>query len=195
MRTFDLRPLTSQSPEQRAAELRETLDRASYEYFVLDRPTISDAEYDALFRELQNIEREHPELRTPDSPTQRIGAAPVSGLPKHAHAVPMLSLANAFNDEQLTEWEDRLVRIAGDEIRAAGYCAELKIDGTAVSLTYEDGVLGERHDAWQWLRRRGRHAEHPHRARRATAPSRDAYSVDRRGARRDLLSVRPVRDG
>lgn len=117
------------------------LDRASYEYFVLDRPTMSDAEYDALFRELQNIEREHPELRTPDSPTQRIGAAPVNGLPKHTHAVPMLSLANAFNDEQLLEWEDRLVRIAGDEIRAAGYSAELKIDGTAVSLTYEDGVL------------------------------------------------------
>jgi DNA ligase (NAD+) len=139
--TFDLRPLTSQSPEQRAAELREILDRASYDYFVLDCPTMSDAEYDALFRELQNIEREHTELRTPDSPTQRIGAAPVSGLPKHAHAVQMLSLANAFNDEQLTEWEDRLVRIAGDEIRAAGYSAELKIDGTAVSLTYEDAVL------------------------------------------------------
>ncbi len=102
---------------------------------------MSDAQYDALFRELQDIEREHPELRAPDSPTQRIGAAPVSGLPKHAHAIPRLSLGNAFNDEQLTEWEDRLVRIAGDEIRAAGYSAELKIDGTAVSLTYESGLL------------------------------------------------------
>ncbi|HEV8363668.1 MAG TPA: NAD-dependent DNA ligase LigA [Gemmatimonadaceae bacterium] len=137
--TSDLRPLTSLS--DRASELRETLERASYEYFVLDSPSISDAEYDKLFHELKEIEREHPELRTPDSPTQRIGAAPVTGLPKHKHAVAMLSLANAFNDEQLSEWEDRLVRIAGDEIRAAGYSAELKIDGTAVSLTYEDGVL------------------------------------------------------
>jgi DNA ligase (NAD+) len=108
---------------------------------VLDRPTISDAEYDRLFRELQDIEREHPELQTPDSPTLRIGAAPVGALPKHTHAVAMLSLANAFNDEQLAEWEERLVRIAGDDIRAGGYSAELKIDGTAVSLTYEKGVL------------------------------------------------------
>ena len=102
---------------------------------------MSDAEYDKLFRELQEIEREHPELRTPDSPTQRVGAAPVSSLPKYTHAVAMLSLGNAFNDEQLLEWEDRLVRIAGDEIRAAGYSAELKIDGAAVSLTYQDGIL------------------------------------------------------
>ncbi|MGQ0639944.1 MAG: NAD-dependent DNA ligase LigA [Gemmatimonadaceae bacterium] len=117
------------------------LEQASYDYFVLDRPTITDAEYDKLFHELKALEEAHPELRTPDSPTQRIGAAPVSGLPKAAHAVAMLSLANAFTDEQLSEWEERLVRIAGDEIRAAGYSAELKIDGTAVSLTYQDGLL------------------------------------------------------
>jgi DNA ligase (NAD+) len=102
---------------------------------------MSDAEYDKLFHELKAIEEAHPELRTADSPTQRIGSAAVSSFPKYTHAVPMLSLGNAFNDEQLQEWEDRLVRIAGDEIRAAGYSAELKIDGAAVSLTYEDGVL------------------------------------------------------
>ena len=77
------------SPTKRAAELRALLDRASYEYYVLDRPSMSDAEYDVRFRELQAIEREHPELRTPDSPTQRVGAAPVSALPKHTHHVPM----------------------------------------------------------------------------------------------------------
>ncbi|HJU73275.1 MAG TPA: NAD-dependent DNA ligase LigA [Gemmatimonadaceae bacterium] len=137
--TSDLRPQTS--PDKRALELRRILEQASYDYFVLDRPTISDAEYDRLFHELKELEREHPELRTPDSPTQRIGAAPVTTLPKYQHAVAMLSLGNAFNDEELVDWEDRLVRIAGDEIRAAGYCAELKIDGTAVSLTYDDGVL------------------------------------------------------
>jgi len=125
----------------RAAELREAIDRASYEYHVLDRPTISDAEYDKLFRELQAIERAHPELRTSDSPTLRVGAEPVSALPKHTHGVQMLSLGNAFSDEELIEWEERLVRLSGEEVRHAGYCAELKIDGVAVSLRYDDGVL------------------------------------------------------
>jgi DNA ligase (NAD+) len=126
---------------RRAAELRELLERASYEYYILDRPSLADAEYDRHFRELQAIEAEHPELRTADSPTQRIGAPPVSALPKHTHRVPMLSLGNAFTDEELAEWEERLVRIAGEEVRRAGYSAELKIDGAAVSLLYEDGLL------------------------------------------------------
>ncbi len=125
----------------RAAELRTTLERASYEYYVLDRPTLSDAQYDRLFRELQSLEEAHPDLRTPDSPTQRVGAPPVSALPKHTHRVPMLSLNNAFTNEELQEWEDRLVRLAGDDVRTAGYSAELKIDGAAVSLLYEDGLL------------------------------------------------------
>lgn len=125
----------------RARELRETLNRASHEYYILDRPTLSDAEYDRLFRELQALERAHPELLTPDSPTQRVGTAPVSALPKHTHQAPMLSLGNAFNDTELAEWEDRLVRIAGEEVRRAGYSAELKIDGAAVSLLYAGGVL------------------------------------------------------
>lgn len=128
-------------PARRAAQLRTQLDKASHEYYVLDRPSISDAEYDKLFRELQALESEHPGLRTPDSPTFRVGAAPLSAFPKHTHAVPMLSLANAFDDEELQAWEDRLVRIAGEEVRREGYSAELKIDGAAVSLTYVDGVL------------------------------------------------------
>jgi DNA ligase (NAD+) len=82
---------------------------------------MSDAEYDGLFRELQGLEREHPELRTPDSPTQRVGAPPQSAFPKQSHAVPMLSLANAFDDDELREWEERLVRIAGDDVRRSGY--------------------------------------------------------------------------
>src|SRR6185503_1097314 len=126
---------------KRAATLRAQLEKASHEYHVLDRPSLSDAEYDKLFRELQALEREHPELRTPDSPTLRVGAAPLSAFPKHTHAVPMLSLANAFDDEELQAWEERIVRIAGEEVRREGYSAELKIDGGAVSLTYVDGVL------------------------------------------------------
>jgi DNA ligase (NAD+) len=129
------------TPAARAADLRDRLDRASYEYHVLDQPTLSDAEYDTLFRELQSIEAEHPELRTPDSPTQRVGYEARSALPKHRHIVPMLSLGNAFDDDALTEWEQRIERIVGDAVHKSGYTAELKIDGAAVSLTYQDGVL------------------------------------------------------
>lgn len=125
----------------RAQDLRRQIDRANYQYYVLDAPEISDLEYDRLFRELTDLEQAHPELRTPDSPTQRIGAPPQSQLEKREHLVPMLSLGNAFTDDELHEWEARLVRLAGDGVRTAGYTAELKIDGAAVSLTYERGIL------------------------------------------------------
>lgn len=126
---------------QRAAELRALLQQASIDYYVHDRPTISDAEYDRAFRELQEIEKEHPELRTPDSPTLRVGAEPAAFLAKHTHLVPMISLGNAFNDEELDAWEGRITRLVGDDARNAGYMCELKIDGSAVSLTYRDGVF------------------------------------------------------
>ena len=129
------------SPSARARTLRENLNRASHEYYVLDRPTLSDAEYDRMFRELQEIETAYPDLRGADSPTQRVGAEIQSALAKYTHGVPMLSLGNAFDDGELRAWEDRLIRIAGDDIARVGYSAELKIDGAAVSLTYEDGVL------------------------------------------------------
>ncbi len=125
----------------RADELRRKLERANYEYYVLDRPTISDAEYDRLFRELQELERNHPTLRTPDSPTVRLGAEPQSQLAKHEHRVPMLSLGNAFTNEELREWEARVGRLVGDAVHRHGYTSELKIDGAAVSLTYENGLL------------------------------------------------------
>ena len=133
--------MASTTPERRAAELRALLHQASYEYYILDRPVLSDAEYDRLFRELQTIEREHPDLRTSDSPTMRVGAEPASALAKHTHLVPMISLGNAFTETELAEWEERIARLVGDDARRAGYVAELKIDGTAVSLTYEQGVL------------------------------------------------------
>src|SRR3954466_12769806 len=133
--------MTKVPPGRRAAELRALLHQASYEYYVLDRPALSDAEYDRLFRELQVIEREHPELRTADSPTQRVGAEPASALAKHTHLVPMISLGNAFTEAEIAEWEERIARLVGDDARRAGFVAELKIDGTAVSLTYENGVF------------------------------------------------------
>ena len=127
-------------PAARAAELRRLIERANHAYYVLDHPEISDAEYDRLFRELQELEAKHPELRTPDSPSHRVGAAPAEKFRKHRHLVPMLSLANAFNEAELAEWEDRNARLL-PEVRSAGYTLEVKIDGAAVSLTYDDGVL------------------------------------------------------
>ena len=102
---------------------------------------MADSDYDSRFRELQKLETSYPELRTTDSPTHRVGAEPQSSLAKHTHAVPMLSLGNAFDDDELRAWEERLARIAGSDILRSGYSAELKIDGAAVSLTYEDGLL------------------------------------------------------
>ena len=124
----------------RAASLRQQLERANYAYYVLDAPEISDAEYDRLFRELQALETEHPQLAAEDSPTRRVGAAISSSLVKYTHRRPMLSLANAFTPEELAAWEERNARLV-EEVRTAGYTAEIKIDGAAVSLTYEKGRL------------------------------------------------------
>lgn len=133
--------MTAAAAARRAAELRETLTRASYEYYTLERPSLADAEYDRLFRELQLLEADHPELRTDDSPTLRVGAAPAETFEKHEHLVPMGSLANAFSDDEVAAWYDRAVKVAGPNVDEAGFSAELKIDGAAIALTYRDGVL------------------------------------------------------
>ncbi len=127
-------------PAARAAKLRQILERANHAYYVLDKPDMSDAEYDALFRELQDLEAKNPGLQTPDSPTLRVGGEPATAFRKHRHLVPMLSLANAFSEAELREWEERNARLV-PEVTAAGYTLEVKIDGAAVSLTYEDGML------------------------------------------------------
>ncbi|HWZ27002.1 MAG TPA: NAD-dependent DNA ligase LigA [Gemmatimonadales bacterium] len=127
-------------PAARAASLRQVLERAARAYYIDDRPEMSDAEYDRLFRELEDLEALHPELKTPDSPTQRVGAEPSTAFKKHQHLVPMLSLDNAFDDAALTAWEERNARLV-PEVTKAGYTLEVKIDGAAVSLTYRKGVL------------------------------------------------------
>lgn len=124
----------------RAAELRRILERANQAYYVHDRPEMSDAEYDRLFRELQALETSHPELTTSDSPTHRVGAQPSTAFKKHRHLVPMLSLANAFDEAELRAWEERNARLV-PEVGTAGYTLEVKIDGAAVCLTFEDGVF------------------------------------------------------
>ncbi len=125
---------------EQVARLREQIDRANHAYYILDAPEISDPEYDRLFRELQELEQAHPDLRSPDSPTQRVGAPLASALAKYTHRKPMLSLANAFSPEELAAWEERNARLL-PEVRQAGYTTEVKIDGAAVSLTYEEGRL------------------------------------------------------
>ncbi len=124
----------------RAAELREAIERANYEYYALDAPTLPDAEYDRLFQELQKLEREHPALATPDSPTLRIGVTPLTEFAQVTHATPMLSLGNAFNEAEV-EGFDRRVREGLDEKSEVDYAVEPKFDGLAISLTYERGVF------------------------------------------------------
>jgi DNA ligase (NAD+) len=129
---------------ERAAELRREIDHHNHRYYVLDDPLIGDDEYDALLDELREIEAANPELRTPDSPTQRVGAAPLEKFERVQHAEPMLSLGNARNEEELRAWEKRVRGLLDRyDIPASefGYTTEPKIDGLAISLTYEDGVL------------------------------------------------------
>jgi len=127
-------------PAAEAAALRAELERANRAYYELDAPEISDAEYDRLFRALQALEAAHPALATADSPTRRVGGAPAEYLPKARHAVPMLSLDNAFTTEELRDWHQKLVRLDG-RVAEAALALEVKIDGAALSLTYEDGIL------------------------------------------------------
>jgi DNA ligase (NAD+) len=137
----------------RVEDLREQVRYHNRRYHVDDAPEISDAEYDALYRELEALEDEHPELVTPDSPTQRVGGEPIEGFEEVRHSVPMLSLANARKIEDLREWDVRVRRLLGED-ESPRYVTELKIDGLAVSLRYENerlvrgatrgnGVIGE----------------------------------------------------
>ncbi len=143
-------------PAGRAAELRAAIEDANYRYYVLDAPTISDREWDRLLRELTELEAAHPELVTPDSPTQRVGATPQAGFAEVRHEFPMLSLGNSFGHDELREFDARVRRLLGlaDGDPGVRYVCELKIDGLAISLRYEgrnfalgatrgDGTTGE----------------------------------------------------
>ncbi|KRD79581.1 NAD-dependent DNA ligase LigA [Lysobacter sp. Root983] len=122
---------------QRAAVLRQQLEDANYRYHVLDDPSIPDAEYDRLLRELDQLEAAHPELLTPDSPTQRVGNAPSSAFAEVRHAIPMLSLGNAFSDEEVADFERRIEERL--ERSSPSFSVEPKLDGLAISLRYEHG--------------------------------------------------------
>ncbi len=123
----------------RIARLRDEINYHNYRYYVLDDPEISDSEYDRLLRELQDLEQQHPELITPDSPTQRVGAAPLDSFDEVRHRVPMLSLGNAFDDEEVRDFDRRARERLG--VDSIAYAVEPKLDGLAISLRYENGVL------------------------------------------------------
>ena len=126
------------SIEQKVQQLREQLNRWSHEYYVQDRPTVTDHEYDETYHELVRLETEYPQLITPDSPTQRVGGVVLEGFEKVTHQNPMLSLSNAFSKEDLQAFDDRIKKLTN---RTIDYVCELKIDGLSVALTYQDGQL------------------------------------------------------
>src|SRR4029079_2256569 len=131
--------MVTQAMEKRVADLRARIEKANYEYHVLDTPTIADEAYDALMRELRELEGKHPELVTPESPTQRVGAAPSTRFAPVAHARPMLSLSNLFDEAELRAFDARVRKSLGrDDV---GYVCELKIDGLAINLAYQDGAF------------------------------------------------------
>jgi DNA ligase (NAD+) len=133
----DNRSMPRPEAQGRVAELRERIRKADYEYHILDAPTIDDFAYDALMRELQELEAKHPELVTPDSPTRRVGAPPSNRFAPVEHAHPMLSLSNAFDESEVRAFDQRIRKTLGrDDV---GYVCELKIDGLAINLTYVDG--------------------------------------------------------
>src|SRR5579863_1148712 len=125
--------------EKAAAVLREKIRRHEYLYYVLDTPEISDAEFDQLMQQLKDIESDHPELVTPDSPTQRVGGKPREGFVKVPHSSPMLSLDNTYNEEDLRAWERRVHELSGRT--DVDYVCELKLDGMSLALIYQDGIL------------------------------------------------------
>src|SRR5262249_30696442 len=130
------------NPADRVDALRALIRHHEEQYYIHDAPEISDAEFDALMRELIALEREHPDLQDPHSPTQRVGGQPAEGFETVRHLVPMLSLENAYNEEELRDFHGRICRALGrPEDAPLDYVAELKIDGLSIALTYEHGRL------------------------------------------------------
>ena len=134
--------LSKEEAKKRIEKLRKEIEYHDYLYYVLNRPEISDAAYDSLKRELIELEKQFPEFVTPDSPTQRVGGPPLEKFEKVTHKVPMLTLNDAMDEEELREWEERIKRLLSpSEIKKLDYFAELKMDGLAMSLIYRDGIL------------------------------------------------------
>ena len=165
--------MTDSGDARRIEKLRDELRRHEHLYYVLDAPEITDAEYDALMNELKRLEAAHPELLTPDSPTQRVGGKPAEGFKKAQHSRPMLSLDNAYSAEELADWDRRVRELAGN--LPVEYMAELKLDGLSVALRYEPHETAVRSSFRHYARRRADrrrcYLEHPHHPQRASRRS------------------------
>ena len=152
----------------RAAELRQLIEHHNYLYYVDAKPAISDREFDKLLDELKKLEREHPEQVTPDSPTQRVGGQPIAGFQQVTHRVPMLSIDNSYNAEELREFDARVRKgLGGANVT---YVVELKIDGVAISLTYENGLLSMGLDRLRTLQKERAAAKMPPATDQRSAP-------------------------
>src|SRR5262245_35341093 len=132
-------PAANNDVEKKIDALREKIRYHEHRYYVLDDPEISDAEFDKLMEQLKRFEAHHPELITPDSPTQRVGGKPREGFVKVRHSSPMLSLDNTYNEDELRNWERRVHELSGR--KELEYVCELKLDGMSLALRYEDGQL------------------------------------------------------
>src|SRR3989338_4761218 len=132
--------MVTKEAKQKIEDLRKKLHYWNYAYYVLDNPEVDDAVYDAAMRELIELEKKHPELVSPDSPSRRIGTEPVSDFKKVTHRTPLYSLDNALNFEELEDWEEKIFRVLGERTKI-DYVCEMKIDGLAIALTYKDGIL------------------------------------------------------
>ena len=155
--------------QQQLDKLRKEINRHNYLYHALDAPEISDARFDALMRQLRALESDHPELVTPESPTQRVGAPPVEGFARVDHRLPMLSLGNAFNQEELAAWHRRVSNLLGED--AFDMVCELKIDGLAVSPHLRGRSSDSGRHPRRRLPRRRRHPQPPHRFKHPPRPS------------------------
>ena len=136
--------MAKSTPTERIEALREEIRHHEHLYYVLDTPQISDADYDALTRQLIEFEKQHPELITPDSPTQRVGGKPKEGFPKVAHSRPMLSLDNVTSEEELRDWDRRVRALAGKDAEIS-YVCEYKLDGLSLALHYQEAKDGAAH--------------------------------------------------
>ena len=144
MASHSQNPTPEQQDQLQIEALREELRHHEHLYYVEDAPTLTDAEYDALMNRLKALEAEHPDLITPDSPTQRVGGKPKDGFIKTPHSRPMLSLDNAYNEAELRAWDER-VRTALPSTETLRYVCELKLDGLSLALHYSPGPKGSAH--------------------------------------------------
>ena len=174
---------------QRAEELRRQIEHHNYLYYVDAKPEISDRDFDRLLDELKKIETEHPELRTPDSPTQRVGGQPIEGFVSVTHRVPMLSIDNTYNADELREFDRRVRKLVPGE--TVEYVVELKIDGVAISLTYENGLFTVGRHARRRRARRRCDAQPEDDSRGSLAASRQEAARAVRSARRSLHDRAP----